>query len=198
MKKIDREQFISGDYKQELMDRKNDMRKWFLSDANPFLLYIKNGEVWCKSEKKVHFDLERKRWIDVIDFNKNFDSLRAAYKWLRRFKVDGYIGYELENKFITLRNGRFFWEVAWDHIQAIKTELIVTKRVTIERLIEIKNDLALFFLSIQDLDDLLISDIVSKALPNGFKFTWENILRRFDLPLTHLHLFESDEIRSEK
>ena len=197
MKKIDCWDHRDLNYKQELMDRKNAMRKWFLSDVDPFLLYIQNGEVWCKSGEKVHLDLERKRWIEVNDFSKNIDSLRAVFKWLHRFKADGYWDFEHFGDH-PFDPHELSWTGPVGHLKDLTTELITSHSVTIKRLIEIKNDLDFFFCHIQDLDNIYIPDTVSNALPKGFKFTWENILRKFGLPQTHLHLFESDEIKSEK
>jgi hypothetical protein len=197
MKKIDREQFVSGDYKQVLMDSKNEIQKWFLYDVDPFLRYIRNGEVWCKSGKKVHFDLEKNRWIEVSDFNENIDSVKAVYKWLHRFKAAGYWDFRhFDNLPIDPTN--LCWPYPRGHIEALTNELILCESITIERLIEIKNDINLFTLGNHALEIITDAYNVSKTLPAGFKFTWENILRKFDLPLSHLHLFESDDIRSEK
>jgi hypothetical protein len=198
MVKIDWVDYVSGNYKQELLDLKNDTIKWFLLDADPFLQYIQKGEVcYNKSGKKVHFDLERKLWIEVNDFNENIDSYRAAYKWLRRFEADGYL-YCSYNDLPYEPEGLCDVGVTMGWLQELKTELIISQRITIERLIEIKNDLDFFRHDIQDLDQFYVIDIVSKALPDGFKFTWENILRKYDLPLSYLHLFESDEGKSAK
>jgi len=200
MKKIDWVDRITEGYKKELMDRKNEIQKWFLYDVDQFLLYIKNGEVWCKSGKKVHFDLERNCWIEVNDFNENIDSLRAVYKWLHRFKEERYFDFDYYND-----HPFDLEDLCWtfrtfpvDLLQALKTELIISQSVTIERLVEIKNDLDFFLYDIQGFDQLYVKGFSWLERPWGPKFTWENVLRKVNLPLKHLHLFESDKIKSKK
>ena len=80
----------------------------------------------------------------------------------------------------------------------MKINLVTAKNLPISRLLEIKNDLDLFWYDIQDLNDVQIEYEVIENLSKGFKFTWENILRKFNLPQTYRHLFETDENKSEK
>ena len=162
-----------------------------------FLKYIHFGEVWDDGRKKVRFDLERKRWIEVIDSNQNIDSLRAAFKWLHRFKADGYWDFKHVGD-VPFHYQELYWIDPEEHLKVLKAELVLSHRVTIDRLNEIKNDLDFFLYDIQCFDKLYVPNIVRKVLPWGYKFTWENILRRFDLPLSYLHLFESDKNKSKK
>jgi hypothetical protein len=190
MKKIDWIQYTNGSYKQELIARRKDMRKWFLRDVEPFLLYVHYGEVWHKpdTQKCLHFDLERKCWTEANGPNDDTNNLRAAYKWLHRFKADDYFNHE-NIADVAFNYQELYWIEPRQHLKAIKTELILSKDITIDRLMEIKKDLDLFWYDIQGLDHIIIEDNVNRKLPNGFKFTWQNILEKFDLPLTHLNFF---------
>jgi len=201
MKKIDWALYATGNYEQELMDWKYDMQKWFLVDVEPFLQYIHYGEVWNRfnTEKYLHFDLETKRWNEVCGYKQNIDSLRAAYKWLHRFKTDGYWGPESYESIpdVYVLYPELSWEDRNHHIQELKAELILSPELTIDRLFDIKKDLDLFWYHIEDLDCIEIEDNVSRIIPDGFTFIWENILRKFGLPQSYIDLLNSDEINFE-
>jgi hypothetical protein len=200
MKKIDWIQYANGNYKQELIDRRNDVRNSFLHDVEPFLDYISYGEVWFKFDAKtkyLRFDIERKSWIEVSGLNDDFDSLKTAYKWLNRFKVVGYFDLETVADYVHKHLELYLIEPE-QYFQDIKTELILSQKVTIERLIEIKKDLDLFWYNIQDLDHINIDGNVNGKLAKGFKFTWENILYKFGLSRSFLNLLNSKEVKSKK
>jgi hypothetical protein len=194
MKKIDWVQYANGNYRQELIERKKEMQRWFLKDIEPFLRYVHRGEVWYEFEtqKYLHFDLERKCWTESADLSDDTNSLRAAYKWLHRFKSDEYFDFESVTD-VAPDYQELYWIEPKQHLKAIKIELILSKVIIIDWLIEVKSDLELFWYKIQDLDHIEIEADVNEKLPKGFKFTWENILREFGLPAIHLNSLNPKE-----
>lgn len=199
MKKIDWLQYATGSYKQELIDRKIDLKKWFLRDVEPFLEYIHRGEVWREtdSHKYPHFDLEKNCWVEGNPPKDDFSGLKAAYKWLHRFKADDY--FEFGNHAnIAFHYQELYWVEPDLYFWPIKLELLLSKRISINRLLEIKKDLDLFFYDIQYFDRLSFEDDISDMHSDDFKFTWENILSKFELPRAHLDLLNSEVIESDK
>jgi hypothetical protein len=67
-----------------------------------------------------------------------------------------------------------------------------------ERFIEIKNDLDLFWYKIEKLNEIGIEDTANGKPSTEFKFTWENILKKFDLPLDQLAFLNSEKIEHKK
>ncbi len=67
-----------------------------------------------------------------------------------------------------------------------------------ERLIEIKNDLDLFWHNIEKLDDIEVEDNANGKLSTEFEFTWENIIRKFGLPPSNLAFLNSEKIEHRK
>jgi hypothetical protein len=200
MKKIDWAQYATGNYTQELMDRNKKMRKKFLDGVDPFLRYIHCGEVWCNDytpRDYFSFNLENKSWYKTDGLNKDSNSLRVAYKWLNSFIDDGY--FDLDNVADVAPNYQeLYWIEPEEQLQLMKINLLVAKNISMSRLLEIKNDLDLFWYDIQDLDHIETEYEIIENLSNGFKFTWENILRKFGLSLTYLCLFNSEEVKSKK
>ena len=170
------------------------MREWFLKDIHPFLDYIHSGEVftpYCNSNKHLHFDHERKCWIEVDGVDADINCLRAAYKWLHKFKDDDY--FDMSNIADVAFNNQELYSIEPElHFKAIKNELIFSKNLSIDRLLEIKNDVDLFWYDIKWLDSLEIEYEVQSELPAEFKFTWENILRKFGLPMEYLTTLEQE------
>lgn len=195
MKKIDWVQYATDSYKQELIDMKIDVKKWFLRDVEPFLEYIHRGEVWheTNSYKYPHFDLEKNCWIEGNPPKDDFSSLKAAFKWLHRFKAEGYFDYD-NFADVAPNYQELYWIEPDLYFRGIKLDLLFSKKISINRLFEIKNELHLFFRHIQDLDRIIIEEDVNRKSADGFRFTWENIFRKFGLPLIYLCYFNSDGV----
>jgi len=195
MGKIDWVQYATGNYIQELLDRIKKMRESFLQDVDDFLFYIHSGEIWCKDvtlKKYHHFNIERNIWIeaDEPDYS-DIDYLRAAYIWLNKFKADDY--FDLKSiRSVAQSNELLYWIGPDDYMQEIKEELIRSSEMSIDRLLEIKKELDLFWYDITDLDDMRPEDNIEGEPPMEYVFTWENFLREFNLPLSYLNLFNSD------
>jgi len=196
MGKIDWIQYATGNYIQELDNRINKMRESFLHDVDDFLFYMQSGETWCKDvilRKHYHFDIERNIWIeaDSPDYSDN-DCLRAAYIWLNKFKADDYFDSK-SIRSVAQSNELLYWIGPNDYMEEIKEELIRSSDMPIDRLLEIKKELDLFWYDITDLDDMRPDDNIEGEPPMDYVFTWENFLKKFNLPLTHLDLFEAKE-----
>jgi hypothetical protein len=193
MKKIDWIQYANGNYQQEMMFRNKEMRKKFLYDVLPFLRYIHSGEVWCNDytpRDYFHFDLENKSWYKTDGFNKDSNSLRDAYKCLNSFFEYGY--FDMDNvDDVSLSYKELYLDEPEQQAQLIKINFLLAKNLSISRLLEIKNDLDLFWYDIQDLNDVQIEYEIIENLSNGFEFAWENILKKFDFPRTYLNLLNS-------
>jgi hypothetical protein len=84
------------------------------------------------------------------------------------------------------------------NFEAIRTELLPSKHLSMERLIEIKNDLDLFWRDIGDFNDIGREYRPYGILPPDFNFTWENILKKFGLPRSHLALLNPGKFKPEK
>jgi hypothetical protein len=200
LKKIDWVQYARGTYKQELIDLKKDIRHWFLSDIEDFLSYVHGGQVFSgifSEGKYLHFDLESKSWTEVGGRRNDINSLRDAWKWLNRFRADDY--FDLETLTDALRHYQELYLVEPEqHFWAIKAELLYSKELTMERLIEIKNDLALFWWDMERLTDLGTGYRPYGILPMVFEFTWEKVLKQFGLPLDQLAFLNSAEIEHKK
>jgi len=201
MGKIDWIQYATGKVLQEIADKKNEMRGSFLRDVDPFLTYIHFSETWCKDltlKKYHHYDIERNIWIEADKPNySDISSLRAAYKWLNKFKADGYFDPK-SIRSVAKSNELLYWIGPDDYMQEIKEELIRSSEMSIDRLLEIKEELDLFWYDITDLDDMRPEDNIEGEPPMEYVFTWENFLKEFNLPLTHLDSFESKEANSTK
>ena len=194
MKRVDWIQYARSNYNQDLVKSRKKMREWFLRDVHPFLDYVYFGEVFtpCGTENKyLHFDHERKYWVEVDGVNADGNTLRAAYKWLHKFKDDDY--FDMSNIADVAFNNQELYSIEPElHLKAIKNELIFSKNFSIDRLLEIKNDVDLFWYDIKWLDRLEVDYEVQMELPTGFKFTWENILRKFGLPMEYLTTLEQE------
>jgi len=193
MKKIDWIQYANGNYPQELMYRNKEMQKKFLDGVFPFLRYIHCGEVWCNDytpRDYFHFDLENKSWYKTGGFNKDSNSLRDAYKWLNSFFEYGY--FDMDNvDDVSLSYKELYWDEPEQQVKLMKINLVTAENHSIGRLLEIKNDLDLFWYDIQDLNDVQIEYEVIENSSKEFKFTWENILKKIGLPRTYLNLLNS-------
>jgi hypothetical protein len=200
MKKLDWIQYAQGIFRQELDNRRRRMRERFLSDVLPFLIYVDLGGAYFKVGhpiKYMQFDLKTKSWVEVRHRNGDTNSMRNAFKWLHRFRDEGYFDLEIGDdnfpKYPTL-----FWYRVERHLTKIKTELLRSAELTMERLKEIKNDLDLFWVEIETLAKIEIEEVGNERLSTEFEFTWESILRRFGLPLSHLALLNPEKSKAEK
>jgi hypothetical protein len=200
MTRIDWIKYANGSYKRQFVERKKILRESFLHDVEPFLGYLHRGEVFFKSgavDEWLHFDLEKKSWIRVDGPKRNINSLREAWKWLNRFKTDDYFDPE------TFAKAAFDYEELYStepkqYFEAIRTELLHSKELSVERLFDIKSDLDLFWRDIESFNDIGAEYRACGILPPDFDFTWESILRRFGLPLSHLVLLNPGKSRAEK
>jgi hypothetical protein len=200
MARIDWVQYARGTYKQELLDWKKDTRDWFLRDIEDFLQYVHGGQVFSgifSDDKCLHFDLEKKNWIEVSGQRHDINSLREAWKWLHKFLDAGY----WDDK--TVGDAIFDYQELYliepkHHLEAIKAELLCSKELSVERLIEIKNDLDLFWRDIESFNDLGNNCRPYGVLPMTYEFTWENILNKFGIPLSHLAFFNSEKVEPKK
>jgi len=198
MGKIDWVEYTTGNIIKELAYKINEMRESFLHDVDPFLTYIHSGETWCKDfnlKKYHHFNIKEKCWIEVSKPNDgDIECLRTAYTWLHRFKEDDY--FDLESiRSVAQSNEPLYWIGPDDYMQEIKEELIHSSEMSIDRLLEIKKELDLFWYDITDLDDMRPEDNIEGETPMEYVFTWENFLKKFNLPLTYLTILESKEVK---
>jgi hypothetical protein len=92
---------------------------------------------------------------------------------------------------VSLSYKELYWDEPEQQVKLMKINLVTAENLPISRLLEIKNDLDLFWYDIQDLNDVQIEYEVIENLSRGFKFTWENILKKFGLPRTYLNLLNS-------
>jgi hypothetical protein len=200
MTRIDWIKYANGSYKRQFVERKKILREGFLYEIEPFVRYVRWGEVVFggdPTDRGLHFDLERKLWIEVDEPKDDINSLREAWKWLNRFKADDYFDRKTFGKAECYYQDLYAMEPE-DHIQAINKELLRSKDLSMERLIEIKNDLDLFWRDIGDFNDIGREYRPYGILPPDFDFTWENILRKFALPLSHLAFLNPGKSKAEK
>jgi hypothetical protein len=198
--KIDWIQYSMGTFRQEFVDKRRKAREGFLTDIGPFLAYLYYGKMIPKLDarnKYMHFDQERKSWVDVNGPKDDIDTLREVFKWLHRFHDDDCWDIETAGH-IPLQYQELHWTRLEDHLKTIKVELLRSVKLPLERVKEIKNDLDLFWYPIETLDHIEIEDSGNEKLSTNFKFTWENILRKFGLPLDHLPFFNSEKIEHKK
>lgn len=200
MKKLDWIQYAQGTFRKKFADRKRKAREGFLEDVQPFLVYVSFGETHIKIKgrpKYLHFDLEAKSWVKVKGPKDDIDSLRGAFKWLHRFRDDDCWDIETAGH-IPLKYQELFWTRLEEHLKTIKAELLRSAELPMERFIEIKNDLDLFWYKIEKLNEIGIEDTANGKPSTEFKFTWENILKKFDLPLDQLAFLNSEKIEHKK
>jgi hypothetical protein len=198
--KIRHNSLQNGSYKRVIAKRTMIMRKCLLGDVEPFLSYVHRGRVFVKREpidEWLHFDLEGKSWIELDGPKRDINSLKEAWKWLNKFEADDYFDPESFGKAECYYQDLYAMEPE-DHIQAIKKELLRSKGLSVERLIEIKIDLDLFWRDIESFNDIGAEFSALGILPPDFDFTLESILRKFGLPLSHLALLNPGKSRAEK
>jgi hypothetical protein len=174
MKRIDWVLYSIGTFRQEFVDKKRKAREGFLADVGPFLAYLYYGKMFSRldaPDKFLHFDLETKSWVKVSGPKDNIDSLREVFNWLHRFHDDDCWNIEPVGH-VRLRYQKLFGTRLERHLKEIKTELLRPEELTMERLIEIKNDLDLFWYKIEELDDIKIEDKANGKVSTEFKITW--------------------------
>lgn len=200
MKKLDWIQYAQGIFRQEFIARKHKAQEGFLRDVQPFLVYVSLGETHIKMKgrpKYLHFDRETKSWVKVNGPRDDVNTLRVAFEWLHRFHDDGCWDTEAAGD-IPLNYHDIFRTRLEEHLKTIKAKLLCSEELTTERLIEIKNDLDLFWYKIEKLDEIRIEETACGILPPDFDFTWESILRRFGLPRSHLAFLNPEKSKAEK
>ena len=200
MKKLDWIQYAQGIFRQEFADRKRNAQGGFLRDVQPFVAYVSLGETHLNFKgrpKYLHFERETKSWVKVNGLKDDVNTLRSAFEWLHRFHDDGCWDIETAGD-IPLNYHDLFRTRLEEHLKTIKAELSCSEQLPTERLIEIRNDLDLFWYKIEKLDEIKLEDTANGKLPPDFNFTWESILKRFGLPLSHLALLNPGKSRAEK
>ena len=203
MAKIDWIQYANGSCKQELADWREEMRELFLLDVDPFLSYVHQGGIATKigildsAIQYFYLDRETDSWIEVIHPQYDIRTLRAGHEWLARFEADDYWGPET-NMDIVLLHEDFYIDGPEEHLRTLKAELLRGVDLSMERLVEIKRDLNLFRRDIGNLAEISSDDREITKLSAGFKFTWENVLKKFRLPLSNLPLLTSSKLGPNK
>jgi hypothetical protein len=190
LRKIDWVQYANGACERELIEHKESMHRWFLKDIEPFLRYIHCGEVielfgWTTD--LFHFDWEKRSWFQADGINHDLNNLKKAYIWLNKFRDDGY--FDLSNVSDAAFGYQELYVIDPSHyFESIKAELLRSKKMTIERLLEIKKEMDLFWYDIGSLKTLPTENKIQAARSDEFEFTWKSILSKFGLSMEYLSL----------
>lgn len=194
LKKIDWVNYANGGYETVLTSRRKTMQSWFLKDIEPFLRYIHCGEVLELFGAKTgffHFDWEKQSWASVDGINYDLNNLRNTYWWLNKFRNDGY--FDLSNVSDVAFGYQELYVIDPSHyLESIKAELLISEKMTIDRLLEIKNEMDLFWYDIKQLKPLPTKDELQAKLSDEFEFSWKSVLRKFGLPMELLSLLDEE------
>ena len=180
-KKTDWLEFANGRIDVEMKKHELEHGKMDQSKIMDFLTYIHYGEFHFDNENKNYFyDFELKCWRESTSSEINLNYNDFEY-WIQKFLEDGYIvkkglGHALMEVWV-------WYQCEDDEYAAsfLKGDILNADKLSIEELEIIKIDLKMLGFTIEELNEISCDYESEEKFPRGFKFTWENLLKKFCL-----------------